>query len=270
VSLNLSHVFVRYPDVKGVGQALEPWLAARLKSQSDLPRHVCVPTGSPWIGVFATGNASPVELAEHLSRALEAHALWFGLSGRALAYRFRRLQHGRTLDDTLVPPELFARDDVFRLPPYPDAEEELALRLRKEGVPDAYVFAMAEEFGASARGEPDAVVVAPAPWSESGLQQEPFAHRMPKRPPGTRTLFERFDEEKTTVADSVVLRGTFDEERARALLFTLQRMTLRRTVQPGWTVRYELESPQGPALLEPVAALYAKERGPKRLSYELA
>ncbi|MBI2294609.1 MAG: hypothetical protein HYU76_00850, partial [Betaproteobacteria bacterium] len=78
-----------------------------------------------------------------------------------------------------------------------------------------------------------------------------------------------FDEEHSTVTDSVVLRGLFDKERARSLLLTLQRLLLRRAVPQGWTLRYHLESPQGKPLLEPIAALYAKERMPKRLAYEL-
>jgi hypothetical protein len=268
VSLNVSQVFVRYPDVKDAAEAVEGWLAARLAAGGDVVRHVCVPTGSAWIGLYAAGNTSPPELAEHVSRALEAHATWFGLSARALAFRHRRYHLGRMTDDSLVPQELFGTGDDFKLPAYSDVEQGLFDRLKKE-IPEPYLFAFAEEFGASARGEPDAVVVAPAPWSERGVGREPFAHRLAKRPAGVRTLWDEFDEEAKTVTDAVVLRGTYDEGRATSLVQLLQKLVVRRTVPDGWSARFRPESPTGATLVEPVVALHAAKRTALRLSYDL-
>ncbi len=268
VSLNLSQVFVRYPDVKDAAEAVEGWLAARLAAGGDVARHVCVPAGSGWIGLYAAGNTSPPELAEHVSRVLEAHATWFGLSARALAFRHRRYHLGRMTDDTLVPQELFGAGDDFKLPSYADVEQELFERLKKD-VPEAYVFAFAEEFGASARGEPDAVVVARAPWSERGVSREPFAHRLAKRPAGVRALWDEFDEEAKTVTDAVVLRGTYDEGRAASLLQLLQKMVIRRSVPEGWKPRFRPESPAGSAMVDLVVALHAAKRNALRLSYDL-
>ncbi len=270
VSLNLAQVFVRYPDVKGAAQAVEAYLAARLPTRPELPRHVCVATGTPWIGIFAAGNESHHDLAESVSRSLEAHAIWFGLSGRALAYRYRKFHLGRGTEDAVVPSELFGREQAFTLPAYADAENELYDRLKRDGIPEPYIFAMAEELGAGRGDTNDAVVVAAAPWSETGVQMEAFTHRLPKRPPGVRTLFDQLDEERTTIADAVLVRGTYDEARARTLFLTLQRMLLRRTIPSGWTVRYELESPHGSALIDPILALFARERTAQRLSYGLS
>jgi len=231
-------------------------------------RHVCVPTGAGWVGLYAAGNTSPPELAEHVSRALEAHAIWYGLSARALAFRHRRYHLGRLTEDALVPQELFATGDDFKLPAYGDVEQELHDRLKRD-IPEPYVFAFAEEFGASARGEPDAVVVALAPWSERGVSREPFAHRLARRPPGVRTLWDEFDEDAKTVTDGVVLRGTYDEGRATSWLHLLQKLVVRRSVPDGWSARFRLESPAGAALGEPVLALHATKRTAMRLSYEL-
>jgi hypothetical protein len=265
VSLNLSHVFVRYPDVAGVAEVVEAHLRPLVRERHDIPRHVCVATGSPWIGVFPAGDSAAPELAERLSRSLEAHALWFGLAGRSLAWRIRKYAHGRLAEDLLSPQELFSNGDDFTLPPYLDAEAAVHERLTKEGIPDPYVLAFSAEFGADDRDEPDSAVVAPASWSDSGLTRESFAHRLPRRPSGVRTLFDQFDDERTTVTDAVVLRGRYDEGRARSLLALLARLAARRAVPPGWSVSYRLESPAGPALLDPIHALAATVKPTYRL-----
>lgn len=263
----MAHVFVRYPDVEQAAQTARGFLGASAPAPGEVPFHCLVRTGGPWIGIYARGNSASPALAQHLSRALEAEALWFGLAGRSLAYRIHRYRHGRRIEERTDPADLFGEGGPRPMPAYPDAEQEVFGWLDRSGVPAAYRFLHAEELGAQASGTPDAVMIKPA---SGGLEEHPFAHRPPARPgSGIRSMFDRFDEEQSIVEDEIVVRGGFDPERARGLFATLQRILARRTVPEGWTFRYVLESPEGAALLDPLFALYAEERRAGRCSLDV-
>ncbi|MBI4564461.1 MAG: hypothetical protein HY716_07205 [Planctomycetes bacterium] len=269
MSINLSRVFVRYPEVVGAAQALRVHLGAQARSRSDLPRHFVVSVGGGWIGVYAAGNSSSPSLAQYLSRALEAEALWCGLAGRSLACRLQRYRLGRQVQEQLSPPGLFGADEVRLLPAYGDAEREVYLWLNEAGIPEPYRFLHAEELGArDAAGAPDAVALSPAAEWPDGIKEEEFRHRIPHSTAnGIRTMFDRFDEKSSVVEDDVIVRGAFDEMRGRHLLETLAKMAARRRIPPGWSFRYALSSPDGEALVDALLSLYARERG--RWEYEM-
>ena len=257
MSLNLAHAFVRYPDVLGAGSAAAGYLAAEVKERGSSPRFVLVAAPGPWIGVYAEGNNIAPGLAQYLSRALEAEALWFGLAGRALAFRIQRYKLGKRIEERTEPPGLFSPEGPGLLPVYPDAESEIFAWLDKAGIPEAYRFLHAEELGARSSGPPDAVQIRVGP---DGAEEQPFAHRGPATPSlGIRTLFDRFDEANSIVEDDVVLRGTHNPERAQALFKTLGRIHARRRPPSGWTFRFAVESPEGAALLDPLLAQFAGE-----------
>lgn len=266
VTLNLSQVFVRYPDLVGVGQALEPYALARLRAAVEVPRLLAFSTDTPWIAVLAVGNNPPPELAQFLSRALEADAIWAAVAGRALAYRWQVWKLGRRAEESTVPKDLFDAPETRPLPEYPDAELDVDRRLDSAGVPGGHRFLFAEELGDAGDGRADGLVVEPGPERAEDLVSRSFAVRVPRRPAGLRTLFDRFDAERSVVEDEVLLRGQWDEGRGRRLLELLERMSARRTRPKGWTYRYVLESPEGMALLRPLLALHAG----RKWSYELA
>jgi len=262
VTLNLSQVFLKYPDVFGAAGALRSHLASRAKSDQDVPQHILVATGTPWLALLAWGNSASPEVAEYLSRALECHATWFGLAGRSLAYRVRRFHLGRRTDEINSPPELFGMPEPFALPAYVDVEKELLDLLLRDGLPPDYLFLRADELGMSGDdGDPDAVAVLGAPWSEARVEEKRFLHRRPRRDGrAPRTLFDRFDDAKQVVADEVVLRGTWDESRARSLLKLMHSMARRREVPAGWRHVYLLAASAGPDLLTPLGELFAREK----------
>jgi hypothetical protein len=263
VSLNLAHAFVRYPDVLGAASTAAGYLAGETKERGSSPRVVLVAAPGGWIGMYAEGNNSAPGLAQYLSRALEAEALWFGLAGRSLAYRIQRFKLGKRVEETTEPAGLFGPDGPGILPAYPDAEQEVFARLGQAGIPEAYRFLHAEELGAKPSGAPDAVQIRVGP---EGAEEQPFAHRAPANPPaGIRTLFDRFDEAASIVEDDLVVRGTHDPERARGLFRTLGKIQARRRPPTGWTFRFAVESPEGAALLDPLLAQFAGERAPFEL-----
>jgi hypothetical protein len=266
MSLNLAHAFVRYPDVFGAASMASGYLAGELKERGSGPRTILVATPGPWIGVYAEGNNLGPGLPQLLSRALEAEAVWFGLAARSLAYRIQRFRLGKRVEETTEPSGLFGPEGPGLLPLYPDAEQEVFARLGQSGIPEPYRFLHAEELGARRSGPPDSVQIRVGP---EGAEEQPFAHRTPTGPAGLRTLFDRFDEAASIVEDDLVVRGTHDPERGRALFATLRKITARRTPPPGWTFRYAIESPEGGALLDPLLAQYAEERKAGRAPFEL-
>jgi len=267
MSLNLSHAFVRYPDIHGAAPTAAGYLAAEAKERGSGPRHILVTTG-PWIGVYAEGNSAAPELAQHLSRALEAEALWFGLAGRSLAYRVQRYKLGKRVEERTEPAGLFGSEGKGPLPLYPDAEAEVFAWLGKASIPEAYRFLHAEELGARASGPADAVQIRVGP---EGAEEQPFAHRASAiAASGIRTLFDRVDEAASLVEDEVILRGVFDRDRGLTLLATLQKMAARRRPPTGWSFRYVLQSPEGAALLDPILELYFTERKSGKVRFDLA
>jgi hypothetical protein len=266
VSLNIAHAFVRYPDIAGAAATASAYIAAAVKERGASLRIVLVATPDKWIGVYAEGNNSAPGIAQYLSRALEADAFWFGLAARSLAYRVQRFKLGKRVEETTEPAGLFGPEGPGVLPVYPDAEQEVYARLGQAGIPEAYRFLHAEELGAKAKGVHDAVQIRVTP---DGNDEQPFAHRVAAGQTGIRTLFDRFDEGASVVEDDLVVRGTFDADRGRALFATLRKIHARKRAPEGWTFRHAVESPEGPALLDPLLALYAEERKASRAPFEL-
>jgi hypothetical protein len=250
VSINLAQAFVRYPDARDAAD-----VAAEYQGRNaDAPGLIVARAPGGWVAVLAAGDDVPPALAERLSRALEARAFWFGLAGSALAYRARRYELGRVAEEAAEPAELFGGAESFALPAYRDAERVLLDRLRAAELPEEYLYLHEREVG-MAGGEPDAARV-------RGGQVERFSHRVPKRARGgVRTLFDLFEENEQTVTERLELRGTWDEARAEGLLRTLDAITRRREVPPGWTVRYEVSSTD-PELPPKLAALHRKRPHP--------
>ncbi len=250
MSINLSQAFVRYPDAKDAAE-----VAAEFQNRNeDAPGFIVARAPAGWVALLAGGDDVPPAMAERLSRALEARALWFGLAGSALAYRFRRYELGKVAEEVLEPAELFAAEGPSRLPEYRDAELALLERLRGESIPEEYLYLHEREVG-MAGGEPDAARV-------RGGQIERFSHRVPRRPKGrVRTLFDLFTEGEEAVTDRLELRGAYDEARAERLLRTLDAITKRREVPPGWTVRYAVSSAD-PELFPKLTALHRKRPHP--------
>jgi hypothetical protein len=257
VSINVSQIFVRYPDEKDAAEILARYLAAGGERPSSF---IVARTPGPWLAVLAGDNTPAPEVAQLLSRALEAAAIWFGLAGNTLAYRLIRYAWGRRLEEIQEPPEIFRTEADFPLPEYRDVEEILYRRLRAEGIPAEYVYLFAEEVGAeSSGGRAHAAVV------RAGTV-EPFAHRVPRRgADAVRTLFDLYKEGEQVVYEMLHLRGTFDEGRAERLLRTLEDVCRRRTLPPGWKVRYLAGSARDPELGRRLAAAHAKGR----FSFEL-
>ena len=266
MSLNIAHAFVRYPDIAGAASTASSYLTSSVKERGAGMRIILVASPEKWIGVYAEGNNSAPGIAQYLSRALEAESFWFGLAGRSLAFRIQRFKLGKRVEETTEPAGLFGPDGPGTLPLYPDAELEVFTRLGQAGIPEAYRFLHAEELGARASGTNDAVQIRVGP---EGAEEQPFAHRPPAKATGLRTLFDRFDEGASVVEDDLVVRGKFDPDRARALFGTLKKIHGRKRPPTGWSFRFAAESPEGPALLDPLLALYAEERKAGRAPFEL-
>jgi len=266
VSLNLAHAFVRYPDIAGAASTAAGYFSAGAKELGSSVRIVLVASPGNWIGIYSEGNNSAPGIAQYLSRALEADAFWFGLAGRSLAFRIQRFKLGKRVEETTEPAGLFGPDGPGVLPAYPDAEQEVFTRLDKAGIAEPYRFLHAEELGAKASGDPDAVQIR---VTADGTEEQPFAHRVPARSASLRALFDRFDEAASIVEDDLVVRGSFNPERARALFETLRRIHARKRPPAGWSFRFAVESPEGAALLDPLLALHAEERKAGRGTFEL-
>ena len=266
MSLNLAHAFVRYPDIAGAASTAAGYFSAAAKERGSSVRIVLVASPGHWIGLYAEGNNSAPGIAQYLSRALEADAFWFGLAGRSLAFRIQRFKLGKRVEEVTEPAGLFGPDGPGVLPTYPDAEKEVFVRLDKAGIAEAYRFLHAEELGARPSGDADAVQIR---VTADGTEEQPFSHRAPAPATGLRTLFDRFDEEASIVEDDLVVRGSFDSGRARALFGTLGKIHARKRPPTGWSFRFAVESPEGAALLDPLLALYAEERKAGRTSFEL-
>lgn len=265
MSLNLAHAFVRYPDVGGAASMASTYLAAESKERGSAPRTVLISLPGGWIGAYAEGNNLGPGLAQFLSRALEAEAVWFGLAGRSLAYRVQRFKLGKRVEETTQPADLFGPDGPKVLPVYPDAEQEVFARLHQAGIAEPYRFLHAEELGANPSGPHDAVQIRVGP---DGSDEQPFAHRAPAGD-GLRAIFDRFDEAASIVEDDLVVRGKHDPDRGRALFATLRKIHARRKPPAGWTFRFAIESPDGAKLLDPLLAQYTEERKAGRAPFDL-
>jgi len=249
VSINVSQIFVRYPDEKDVASLL----ANRQDRGSGTPSALVARTGTAWLAVCAGDNAPSPETARHLSRALEGTVVWFGLAGNALASRYIRYDLGREAEKALEPPEIFQAEPATVMPSYRDVEKELYLKLRGLGIPQEYVFLFMEEIGVSggSPGTTDAVVV------RNGTVEQ-FVHRVPRRSVDeVRTLYDHHKEGEQIVIETLRLQGTFDHGRARQLLQTLEAMTKRRRLPPGWTLKYRLEPDLDPDFVMRLVAVFA-------------
>ena len=258
MSINISQIFVRYPDEKDAAALL----ASRHDRAPGAPSFLVARTGTPWLAVCSGDNATAFETARHLSRALEATSIWFGLAGNALAYRLIRYDLGREAEKVLEPPEIFQADAVSLMPAYRDVESELYNKLRAAGIPPEYIYLYMEEIGVSG-GEPgrtDAAVV------RNG-SVESFVHRVPRRSmDAVRTLFDHHKEGEQTVYESIRLQGTFDNARAKQLLQTLEQMCKRRSLPPGWRTRYVLDPVPGADFVMKLMAVHAAAK----FSFELS
>jgi hypothetical protein len=256
VSINVSQIFVRYPDEKDAAALL----ASRQDRGPGAPSFLVARTGTPWLAVCSGDNAPAPETARHLSRALEGSALWFGLAGNALAYRLIRYDLGRESEKTLEPPEIFQSDGAQLMPAYRDVEAELYRKLRGLELPAEYLYLFMEEIGVSGGdpGRTDAAVV------RSG-SVETFVHRVPRRSVDkVRTLFDHHKEE--TVYESIRLQGAFDNGRARQLLQTLEQICKRRDLPQGWRIRYVLDPELDPSFVMRLLAVHAAGK----FAYELS
>jgi hypothetical protein len=258
VSINISQIFVRYPDEKDA--------AAMLASKQDrtpgAPSFLVAKTGSPWLAVCSGDNAPAPDTARLLSRGLEGTALWFGLAGNALAYRLIRYDLGREAEKVLEPPEIFQGDVTAQMPAYRDVEAELYGKLRALGIPHEYLYLFMEEIGVSGGdpGRTDAAVV------RNGTVEN-FVHRVPRRSvDGVRTLFDHHKEGEQTVYESIRLQGAFDNARSKTLLQTLEQMCRRRSLPQGWKVKFILDSAFDPNFLMRLQAVHAAGK----FSFELA
>jgi hypothetical protein len=258
VSINISQIFVRYPDEKDAAALL----ASRQDRGPGAPSFLVARMGTPWLAVVSGDNAPAPETARHLSRALEASSVWFGLAGNSLAYRFIRCELGRETEKVLEPPEIFQSDAASQMPAYRDVEAELYAKLRALGIPQEYVYLFMEEIGVSG-GDPgltNAVVV------RNGTAMN-FVHRVPKRSvDAVRTLFDRHNDEQQTVFESLRLQGSFENGRARQLLQTLEQICRRRSLPSGWKLRYELSGGVDPDFAMRLLAVHAAGK----FAYELS
>jgi hypothetical protein len=259
LSINISQIFVRYPDEKDAAALL----ASKQDRSPGSPSFLVARTGSPWLAVCSGDNTPSPDTARLLSRALEASSLWFGLAGNALAYRLIRCELGREVEKVLEPPEIFQRDGAPQMPAYRDVEAELYGRLRGLGIPQEYVYLFMEEIGVSGGdpGRTDAAVV-------RGGMVENFVHRVPRRSVDTvRTLFDHHKEGEQTVFESIRLQGKFDNARAKQLLQTLEQMCRRRSLPPGWKVRFVLEPAFDADFAMKLAAVHAAGKWSFELSH---
>lgn len=251
MSINVSQIFVRYPDEQDVAEVLAE---LQRRAPPGGPSYVVVGTPSPWIAVAARDNAPAPDTARSLSRALEATAIWYGLAGNTLAYRFIRTELGRETDKALVPEEIFKPEATYVLPAYRDVEQELHRRLRDAGIPPEYIYLFVEEIGVSGgkKEAPDAAAV------RDGAV-EPFRHRVPHRgSDGVRTLFDLYKEGEETVYEMLHLHGAYDETRAEQLFRTLEQVCRRRSLPPGWKVRFMAGSVRDPALGARLASAHSR------------
>ncbi|MBI3855106.1 MAG: hypothetical protein HY293_05390 [Planctomycetes bacterium] len=258
MSINLSQIFVRYPDEKDAAALL----ASRQDRAPGAPSVLVARTGTPWLAVCSGDNTPAPDTARHLSRALEGTAVWFGLAGNALAYRMIRYDLGREAEKVLEPPEIFTADGASQMPAYRDVEAELYAKLRALGIPQEYVYLFMEEVGVSggAPGKTDAAVV------RNG-NVELFVHRVPRRSvDAVRTLFDHHKEGEQTVYETIRLQGAFDNARAKQLLQTLDQMCKRRSLPPGWRIRFVLDPEVSPDFVMRLAAVHAAGK----FSYELS
>jgi hypothetical protein len=256
MSINVSQIYVRYPDEKDAAEVL----AGSPPGEAGAPVYTVIRTPSPWLAVASRDNTTDPAVAQRLSRALEAKSIWYGLAGNALAYRLIRYELGREVEQVRDPADLFREEPPSLLPEYRDVEQELHARLRREGIPTDYVFLFSEEIGASAKGSHDAAVV-------RGGAAEPFTHRVPRRESDeVRTLFDLYKEGEQRVTELLHLQGAYDEARARRLFATLETVCRRRALPEGWKVQYLAGSTRDPDLGRRLAELHAKGR----FSYELA
>jgi hypothetical protein len=259
VSINISQIFVRYPDEKDAAALL----ASKQERGPGTPSLMVSRTGTPWLVVCSGDNATAPDTARHLSRALEGTAVWFGLAGNALAYRLIRYDLGREVEKILEPPEIFQDDGVRLMPAYRDVEAELYKKLRALGIPQEYVYLFMEEIGVSG-GNPektDAAVV------RNG-SVENFVHRVPRRSVDeVRTLFDhRKEEGEQTLFESIRLQGAFDNARAKQLLQTLEQICKRRSIPQGWKLRYVLDPQVDPSFVMRLMAVHAAGK----FAYELS
>src|SRR6185503_10139217 len=114
LSINISQIFVRYPDEKDAAALL----ASKQDRTPGAPSFLVARTGTPWLAVCSGDNTPAPDTARLLSRALEGSALWFGLAGNALAYRLIRYDLGREVEKVLEPPEIFQPDVAPLMPVY--------------------------------------------------------------------------------------------------------------------------------------------------------
>jgi hypothetical protein len=249
VSINVSQIYVRYPDEKDVASLL----AGRQDRTPGSPSALVARTGTAWLAVFSGDNAPSPETARHLSRALEGAVLWFGLAGHALASRFIRYDLGKETEKTLEPPEIFQGEPATVMPAYRDVEQELYFKVRGLGIPSEYIYLFMEEIGVSggSPGTTDAVVV------RNGTVEQ-FVHRVPRRSVDeVRTLYDHHKEGEQTVFETLRLQGAFEHGRARQLLQTLEAMTKRRRLPPGWKIKYRLEPELDPDFVMRLVAVFA-------------
>ena len=249
MSINVSQIFVRYPDEKDAAALL----ASRQDRAPGAPSFLVARTGTPWLAVCSGDNTPSPDTARHLSRALEGTSLWFGLAGNALAYRLIRYDLGREAEKVLEPPEIFQTDGAKQMPSYRDVESELYAKLRALGIPQEYIYLFMEEIGVSGGdpGRTDACVI------RNG-SVENFVHRVPRRSvDGVRTLFDHHKEGEQTVYESIRLQGAFDNARAKLLLQTLDQMCKRRSLPPGWKVRYVIDPEFDPTFVMKLLAVHA-------------
>jgi hypothetical protein len=252
MSLNLSQVYVRYPDPKDAAELLRDLLG------KSAPEASCIvaSTGSPWLAVCGAGNEMPPGAGQALSRALEAQSVWYGLAGGSLAYRLLRWDLGRETEHLRVPEEIFAEPPAGKMPEYHDVEDELYKKLRGYGIPADYVYLFIEEVGVAggSPGVPDAAA------AREGAVGE-FRHRVPHRHQDkARTLFDRYVEGEQSVTETLRLQGPYDEARAKRLLTVLETARRRRSLPDGWTLRYAAAAPGDEDLVARIAALHAKGR----------
>lgn len=252
MSINLSQIYVRYPDEKDAAGVLADLQRKTAASVS----YIVTRTPSPWLAISAADNAPAPETARVLARALEASALWYGLAGNTLAYRMLQYDLGREVAKVLVPEEIFQPQATYVLPVYRDVELELHRRLREIGIPTEYVYLFSEEIGIQGPegGPTDAATV-----REGSV--ELFRHRVPRRGSDTvRTLFDLYKEGEETVYEMLHLHGEFDETRAQALFKTLEEVCRRRSLPPGWKVTYMAGSVRDPQLGRRLAGAHSKGR----------
>jgi len=258
LSINISQIFVRYPDEKDAAALL----GARQNPAPGTPSLLVSRTGTPWLAVFSGDNMPQHEIARHLSRALEGTAIWFGLAGNTLAYRMIRYDLGREAEKVLEPAEIFQDDGVSLMPAYRDVEAELYGKLRAAGIPSEYIYLFMEEIGVSGGdpGRTDAAVV------RNGIVEN-FVHRVPRRSvDAVRTLFDHHKEGEQTVYESLRLQGGFDNARAKLLLQTLEQMCKRRSLPQGWRTRYVLDPVPSADFVMKLMAVHAAAR----FSFELS